>query len=107
MYIGRTSQRLEEQIRQHIPKFIRNQVKFQKDFPRRQFKSSQNASVSDSVIGQHLLDNKICAEKLDINWFLILAVGRLSFHLAKLKATFIESLERSSLIRRNTDWSKS
>ena len=27
VYVGRTSQRLEERIRQHIPKFIRNQVK--------------------------------------------------------------------------------
>ena len=35
VYVGRTSQRLEEQIRQHVPKFIRNQVTPQKDLPTR------------------------------------------------------------------------
>ena len=93
VYVGRTSQRMEERIRQHVPKLIRNQVKPQKDFPRRQSKLTQNASISDSTIGQHLLDNKICAEKFDIIWFSILALGRSSFHLATLEATFIESLE--------------
>ena len=72
VYVNRTSQRLEEQIRQHVPKFIRNKIKPQKDFPRRQCKSTQNVSVSDSAIGQHLLDKKICAEKYDTNWLSIL-----------------------------------
>ena len=45
------SQQLEEQIRQYVPKFIRNQVKPQKDLPRRQCKSTQNAPISDSAIG--------------------------------------------------------
>ena len=34
-YGGKRSQRLEEQIRQHVPKFIRNQFKPQEDLPRR------------------------------------------------------------------------
>ena len=41
VYVGRTSHRLEEQIRQHVPNFIRNQVKPQKDLPRRPCKSTQ------------------------------------------------------------------
>ena len=67
VYVGRTSQRLKEKIRQHVQKFIRNQVKPQKDLPRRQCKSTQNAPILDSDIDQHLLDNKVCAEKLDVN----------------------------------------
>ena len=59
VYVGRTSQRLEEQIRQHVPKFIRNKIKPRKDLPRRQCKSTQNALVSNLAIGQHLLNNKI------------------------------------------------
>ena len=73
VYLGRTSQRLQERIRQRVSKFIRNQ----KDLTRRQCKSTQNAPVSDSAIGQHLLDNKISAEKFDTDWFSILAAGRL------------------------------
>ena len=51
--------------KKHVPKFTRNKIKPQKDLPRRQCKSAQNAPVSaDSAIGQHLL-NKISAEKFD------------------------------------------
>ena len=95
VYVGRTSQQLEERIQQHFPKFIRNQVKSQKDLPRCQCKSTQNASISNLAIGQYLLDNKICAEKINFKWFSILAVERSSFHLAKLEATFIEFLKPS------------
>ena len=38
VFVGSTSQRLEERIQKHVPKFIRNQVKPQKDLPRRQCK---------------------------------------------------------------------
>ena len=37
-------------------KFIGNKIKFQEDFPKRQCKSIQNAPISESAIGQHLLD---------------------------------------------------
>ena len=100
------SQRLEKRIRQHVPKFIRNQIKPQKDFPRRQCKSTQNAPILDSAIGQHLLDNKVCAEKFNINWFPTLAVRRLFFHLATLEATFIESLELLFVPERVCLWSE-
>ena len=90
VYVGRTSQRLAERIRQHVPKFIRN-----KDLPRRRRKSTQNTPIWDSGIGQHLLENKICAEKFDVNWFSILATERSSFHVATHAATFIESLKPS------------
>ena len=76
-------------------KFIGNKIKFQEDFPKRQCKSTQNAPVSGSAIGQHLLDNKICSEKFDTNWFSILATGRSSFDLLTLEATFIESFKPS------------
>ena len=81
--------------KQHVLKFIKNKIKFQEDFPKRQCKSTQNALVSESAIGQHLLDNKICSEKFDTNCFSILATGRSSFDLATLEATFIESFEPS------------
>ena len=69
VYVDRTSQRLKDPIRQHILKFITNQVKPQNDLPRRRCKSSQIVPISDSAISQYLLNNKICAKKFDINWF--------------------------------------
>ena len=98
VYVGRTFQRLEKQIRQHVPKFIRNQVKPQKDLPKRHCKSIKKTPISDSdlAMGQHLLDNKVCAKKFDINCFSILAVGRSSFlDFAAEKTTGIESLKPS------------
>ena len=100
VYVDRTSRRLKERIRLHVPKFIRNKIKPQKDLPRRQYKPTQNALVSDSAVGQHLLDNKIIAKNFDTNWFFILATGRSSFHLEKLKAIFIKSLEPSLCCRK-------
>ena len=77
VYVGRMPQRLEERIRQHVPKFIRNKIRPSKDFSRHQSKSIQNAPISYSAIDQHLLDHKICAEKFNIKWFSILATGLL------------------------------
>ena len=54
MYVGRTSQRLKKRIRQHVPKFITIKIKPQKDLPRSQCKSNQNAPISNSAVGQHL-----------------------------------------------------
>ena len=41
-------QRLEESIRQHVSKVIRNKIKAQNDLPRRQRKSTQNTPISNS-----------------------------------------------------------
>ena len=62
---------------------------------KRQCKSTQNASISDSAIGQHLLDKKNFREIFDINWFLILPKEQSFFHLNTLEAIFIEFLEPS------------
>ena len=93
-YVGRTSQRLEERIKQHVPKSITNP---------RTSANSQSLSRScknnirpqqfhESAIGQHLLDNAQCALHYSNEKFSILARGRSSFHLSALEATFIKSL---------------
>ena len=46
---------------------------------------------SDSAIGQHLLDNPICAKNYSDKKFTILLFGRSSFHLSALKAVYIKS----------------
>ena len=93
-YVGRTSQRLEERIKQHVPKSITNP---------RTLANRQSLSHScknnirpqqfhESAIGQHLLDNDQCALHYSNEKFSILARGRSSFHLSALEATFIKSL---------------
>ena len=82
-YVGRTSQRLQDRIKQHIPKAIRNQAQPNRDL-------FQSNHTSTSAIGQHLLNNEKCASHYDDNQFSILAKGRIFFYLSTLKATIIK-----------------
>ena len=93
-YVGHTSQRLEEQIKQHVPRSIANPPAS----PNRQSLSrSCKANIRpeqfhESAIGQHLLDNAQCVLHYNNEKFSILTRGRSSFYLSALKATFIKSL---------------
>ena len=81
-YVGRTSQRLQQRIKQHVPKTILQEHISQDQStlarccePIRSFK----AETSISAIGQHLLQNPTCAREYNDNKFSILARGRTSF----------------------------
>ena len=95
-YVGRTSQRLQDRIKQHVPKSIRSCSSSQKRLlPARRCKSSTQTNTqpltSDSVIGLHLLQNPNCAQHYDDSRFSILAQCRSRFHLYALEATFIKT----------------
>ena len=85
-YVGHTSQRLQDRIKQHIAKAIRNQAQ-----PDRALFQSNHTSTS--AIGQHLLINEKCASYYNDNQFFILAKGRALFHLSTLEATLIKMLK--------------
>ena len=94
-YVGRTSQRLQERIRQHIPKFMRTgQIPNSRNISARSGKSSTPVIFSDSAIGQHLLDNPtyVFAPKITVMKNLqFFSFGRSSFHLSALEAVYIKS----------------
>ena len=90
-YDGRTSQRLQERIKQHIPKFTISTCR--KSLPRRCKANSSPRKFHESVIGQHLLDNPECASHYNDDKFSILARGRSLFRLSALEAAFIKSLK--------------
>ena len=61
-YLGRTSQRLQDRIKQHVPKWLQQQAKRPtRSQPGRSCKLKRNNPNCDSAIGQHLLDNEQCA----------------------------------------------
>ena len=94
-YVGRTSQRLEERIKQHVPRSIANpEATCSRSRLSRSCKTNTPASqhFHESAIGQHLLDNTQCALHCSSGKFSILARGRSSFHLSALEATYIKSL---------------
>ena len=93
-YVGRTSQLLEERIKQHVPKSINNSPA---SHNRQSLSRSCKANIHpqqfhESAIGQHLPDNAQCALHYNNKKFSILARGRSSFHLSALEAIFIKSL---------------
>ena len=107
-YVGRTSQRLQDKIKLHVPKTIRSGVSSQKRvLPARDCKSySQSATqhlASDSAIGPHLLQNPTCVQYYGDSRFSILAKGRSRFHPSSLKATFVKPLTLFSVGKKN--WS--
>ena len=93
-YVGRTSQRLEERIKQHVPRSITNPRASanRQSLSRSCENNTRPQQFHESAIGQHLLDQAQCALYYSNEKFSILARGRSSFHLSALEATFIKSL---------------
>ena len=96
--MGRTSQRLQDRIKQHIPKSICYGTSSPKrDLPIRKCKYSTKSTTQiqslthGSAIGFHLLRNPTCAQHYDDSMFSILAKERSTFHLSALEATFIKT----------------
>ena len=92
-YVGRTSQRLQQRIKQHVPKnLLQEHISQDRSTlacsckPIRSFK----AEASFSAIG-HLLHNPTCAHEYNDNKFSILARGCTSSHLSTLEATYIKT----------------
>ena len=97
-YVGRTSQRLQDRIKQHVPKSIRYGTSFPKrDLPICKCKYSTKSTTQiqslthDSAIGLHLLHNPTCAQHYDDSMFSILVKGHSPFHLSAVEATFIKT----------------
>ena len=97
-FVGRTSQKLQDRIKQHVPKSNRYGTSSPKrDLPIRKCKyftkpTTQIQSLThDSAIGLHFLRNLTCAQHYDDNMFSILTKERLPFHLSALEAIFIKT----------------
>ena len=96
--MGRTSQRLQDRIKQRVLKSIRYGTSSTiRDLPIRKCRYSTKSITQiqslthDSAIGLHLLRNPTCAQHYDDNIFSILAKGRSPFHLSALEAIFIKT----------------
>ena len=102
-YEGRTSQRLQERIKQHVPKAIRQKTTLTQEQgthrsqptrtqPNRKWKAKSKTQFkpeSDSAISRHLLESNQCACKYSDSQFKILITARSQFHLSLLEAVYI------------------
>ena len=90
-YVGRTSQRLQNRIRQHIPKTIRNKTNQERIQSTRKSKINSSTPICDSAIGTHPLKHPNCALHCNDDQFSILSKARSEFHLAVLVSIHITS----------------
>ena len=111
-YVGRTTQRLQERIKQHVPKAIRQKTtltqkrgthRFQptRTQPNRKCKAKSKTQFepeSDSAIGQHLLESNQCARNYSDSRFKILTTAHSQFHLSLLEAVYV-SRKKTDLCR--------
>ena len=78
-YVGQTTQRLQDRIKQHLPKSVVKTLG-----------TSRSRLVSTtSAIAQHLCENKTCGKAYDVGQFKILTRGRTRFHISVLEAFYI------------------
>ena len=91
-YVGLTSQRLQDRIKQHIPQWLRQQLTLpRRSQLHRSRKQNDTKPECDSAIGQHLLENDQCALNYYNKRFSILSMARISFHLNLLEAAYIKT----------------
>ena len=90
-YVGRTTQRLADRIKQHVPTSIRMKNTTTREQPPRMCKNSISKMKSDSAIGQHLITNPECAKTYTDDNFRIIGQARSSFHLGVLESVYIKT----------------
>ena len=93
-YVGRTTQRLEDRIKQHVLSNIRNKTHPKREQPPRSCKTKITTKTCDSAIGQHLLENPDCTKNYNGDMFRIIGKARSSFHLAVLESIYISTKKR-------------
>ena len=96
-YVGRTALRLQDRIKQHIPKWLRQHTASQRVQPNRACKRKQPTPECDSSIG-HLLENNQCAANYNDDQFSILDTAHSPFHLSLLEASYIK-VQRPNLCK--------
>ena len=88
-YVGRIYQRLQDRIKQHVPKWLRQHTGSQRIQPDRASKEKRSTPECDSAIGHHLLDNDKRHANYNEDQFSILDTAQSRFHLTSLKASYI------------------
>ena len=88
-YVGRTSQRLGDRIKQHIPSTIRNKTLPLRKQPMRECRQHLQIEC-DSAIGAHLLSNKSCADAYTNDRFRVIHKCKSTFSLKTMEALCIK-----------------
>ena len=97
-YVGRTTQRLADRIKQHVPTSIRMKNTITREQQPRMCKNSNSNLKSDSAIGQHLITNPEYAKTYSDDNFRVIGQARSSFHLSVLESVYIKDSKTQSCV---------
>ena len=84
-YVGRTFNRIDLRIRQHLPDPILNL----------RLKRRQVANTSGSSIAEHMINSRECVADFNVDRFSILSRSNSLFHLKVLETLYVRSLQPS------------
>ena len=90
-YVGRTTQRLADRIKQYVSTSIRMKNTITREQPPHMRKNPNSNMKSESAIGQHLIANPECAKTYTDDNFRIIGQARSSCHLGILESIYIKS----------------
>ena len=90
-YVGCTTQRLADRIKQHVPTSIRKKSNTLREQPPRLCKNNNSKINCKSAMEQHLLTNPECAKTYTDDNFRIIGQARSSFHLSVLESAYIKN----------------
>ena len=88
-YLGRTTHRLADRIKQHIPTSIRKKSSTARKQPLCMCKGNKSKANCESAIGQHLINNPECTKTYTDDNFRINGQARSSFHLSVKESVYI------------------
>ena len=91
LYIGRTTQRLADRIKKHVPESIRKKSNTVREQPPRTCKKNDSKINCESAIGQLLITNPECAKTYTDDNFRIIGQARSSFHLSVLESVYTKT----------------
>ena len=90
-YVGRTTQRLADRTKQHVPTSIRKKSSTVREQPPPMCKNISSKINCESAIGQHLITNPECAKTYTDDNFRIIGQARSSFYLGVLESVYRKS----------------
>ena len=90
-YVGRTTQRLADRIKQHIPTSIRKKSNTVREQPPRMCKNISSKINCEAAIGQHPITNPECAKVYTDDNFRTIGQARSSFHLLFFESVYIKT----------------
>ena len=87
-YVGRTTQRLADRIKQHVLTSIRKKSSTVREQPPRTCKNISSKINCESAIGQQLITNQECAKTYTDDNFRIIGQVKSSLHLGVLEFVY-------------------